>query len=169
MHGGCSASMTASNPRPGILQWRCWLQEGYAAGSAPARHRRAGAGASRRPSRLRREAHAARPDQAGIGRLEAPEGPADRPLQVDVLVVRTTESEVGRHQIAIRHRHETENNAARIDLDDTTKPGHCCPKIALDVVMDAVGAAVAGDIGASLDALKRQMQRILGALRTAHR
>src|SRR5262249_26280650 len=157
---GCSASMTASNPRPGILQWRCWLQEGYAAGSAPARHRRAGAGASRRPSRLRREAHAARPDQAGIGRLEAPEGPADRPLQVDVLVIRAPEREIGRQQIAVRHRHETENEATRIDLDDPAQPGQGGPQIALDVVMDAVGAAVAGDIGTGLDALKRQTQRV---------
>jgi hypothetical protein len=56
----------------------------------------AGAGASRLPSRLRREAHTARPDQAGIGRLEAPESPAARTLQVDVLVVWAPEREVGR-------------------------------------------------------------------------
>src|SRR5262245_15347598 len=67
-----------------------------------------------RPSWLRWEAHAARPDQTRIGRLETPERPADRSFQVDVLVVRATECKVGGHQIAVRYRDEAENEAAWI-------------------------------------------------------
>jgi len=105
-------------------------------------------------SRLRWEARTAWPDQAGIGCLEAPEGPADRALQVDVLVVRAPEREIGRHQIAIRHRHETENEAARIDLDDAAQPGYSGPQIALDVVMDPVRAPIPRAIGARFDTLE---------------
>jgi len=45
---------------------------------------------------LRRQAHAARTDQAGIGRLEAPERPARCTLEVNVLVVGAAEREISR-------------------------------------------------------------------------
>jgi hypothetical protein len=69
------------------------------------------------------------------------------------LVVRATKGKIGRQQIAVRDWHEPENDAARIDLHDAPQPRHGGPEIALDVVMDAVGATVARHIGASLDAL----------------
>src|SRR4051794_3449496 len=46
-------------------------------------------------SRLHRQARAAGTDQAGVGRLEAVDPPADRALEVDVLVVGAAEGEVG--------------------------------------------------------------------------
>jgi len=58
--------------------------------------------ASRGGLRLRRQAHASRADQAGIGRLETPEGAADGPLQKDIPVVRAAERKVGRRQVAVR-------------------------------------------------------------------
>src|SRR6266851_9827874 len=59
-------------------------------------------GRRRSGSRLRRQAHASRADQAGIGRLETPEGAADGPLQKDIPVVRAAERKVGRRQVAVR-------------------------------------------------------------------
>ena len=93
--------------------------------------------------------------------------PVIAPSKIDVLVVRAAEREIGRQDIAVRYRHETHNYAARIDLDNAAEPGHLCPQIALDVVMDAVGAAVSGTIGARLDAREGQMQRVFRALRAA--
>src|SRR5271156_1671070 len=79
------------------------------------------------PSGLRRQANAARPDQPGIGRLEAPEGPADCPLEVDVLIVGAAEGEVGGCEIAIGYRYETQDYAARVDFDDAAEPARSRP------------------------------------------
>jgi len=98
---------------------------------------------------LCREADPAGSDQSGIWCLEAPERAGDRPLEIDVLVVRAAERKVGRRHVAVRDRHEADNDAARIDFDDAAEPGHLCPQIALYVVMDAIGAAVSGTIGLS--------------------
>src|ERR1700726_4999500 len=57
------------------------------------------------PLLLRRQTNAARPDQAGIGRLEAPEGSACRPLQVDILIVGAAEREIGCCGVVVRYRH----------------------------------------------------------------
>src|ERR1700674_2149537 len=122
-----------------------------------------------RGSRLCRQAHTSRADQARIGRLETPEGPAGCPLEVYVLIVGAAESEVGRCVIAIWNRHETKNDAARIDFGYAADAEQLRPQIAADVVMDAIGSTVAGDIGACLHACEGKMERILGALGTAHR
>src|SRR5262249_13462054 len=86
-------------------------------------------------SRLRRQADAARADQARIGRLEAPEGPADGAFEVNVPIVGAAEGKVGRQHVAVRNRHKTDDDTARVDLDDAAEPGHLRPQIALDVVM----------------------------------
>src|SRR6266436_9294074 len=121
-----------------------------------------------RGSLLRRQANAAGADQAGIGRLEPPEGAARRSLQIDVLVVGAAEGEVGGCRVAVRDRNETENDAAPIALDDTAKPGHCCPQIAAHVVVHAVRAAIAGEKGPGLHGTEGRMRRILWALRATH-
>src|ERR1700736_4404492 len=82
------------------------------------------------PSELRRQANAARPDQPGVGRLEAPEGPAGCPLQVDGLMVGAAERKVGCCGVIVRYRHKTENDAARVDLDNAAKTSQCGPEIA---------------------------------------
>src|SRR5262249_20958777 len=69
-------------------------------------------------SGLRWQAHAARTDQARIGRLEAPEGPADRAFEVNVLIVGAAERKVSRQHVAVRNRHKTDDDAARVDFDD---------------------------------------------------
>ena len=51
---------------------------------------------------------------------------------------------MGRQQIPVGYGHAPEHNPARIDLQDAPQPGHGGPEMALDVVMDAVGATVAG-------------------------
>src|SRR5438093_47750 len=102
----------------------------------------------RRGSLLRRQPHAPRADQAGIGRLETPEGPARCSLEVNVLVVGAAKSEVGGCGVAIRNRDETEDDAARIDFDNAAKTKHLSPQIALHVIMDAVGGAAPWHIGA---------------------
>ena len=56
---------------------------------------------------LGREAHAARTDQAGVRRLEFPERAADRPLEVNVLVVGPAKGEVGRCQVAVWDWHKS--------------------------------------------------------------
>src|SRR5580704_15623065 len=121
------------------------------------------------PSLLRRQANAARPDQPGIGRLEPPEGPADCPLQIDGLIVRAAERKVGCCSVAVRYRHKTENDAARVDLDDTAKTGQCGPEIAAHVVMHAVRTAIPGHEGSGLYRTEGRMRRIFRALRAAHR
>src|SRR6516165_5285672 len=57
-------------------------------------------------SGLRLQAHAARTDQARIGRLEAPEGPADRAFEVNVLIVGAAEGKVSRQHVAVRNRYK---------------------------------------------------------------
>src|SRR5438270_4313947 len=101
-------------------------------------------GPERLPALLGREAHAARTDQAGIRRLEFPERAADRPLEVNVLVVGPAKGEVGRCQVAVWDWHKAENDAARVDLQHPAEPSRCGPQIPLHVAMDAVGAAVTG-------------------------
>src|SRR5215212_3713393 len=91
--------------------------------------------------RLCREPHAAGADQPGKGRLEAPERAARRAHEIDELVVGAAEREVGGREIAVRDRHETDNETAWIDLEDAAEPGGGHPQIAFDVVMKAVGAA----------------------------
>src|SRR5215813_127998 len=76
---------------------------------------------------LCRQAHAPGTDQAGVGRFEAPEGPADCSHQIDVLVVRAAKSEVGGCGVIVRYSHKTENDPARVDLDDAAKAGQCGP------------------------------------------
>src|SRR5262249_62005456 len=97
---------------------------------------------------LGRRAYAARADQARIGRLEAPEGPADRAFEVDVPIVGAAEGKVGRQYIAVRNRHKTDDDAARVDLDDAAEPGHLGPQIAFDVVMDSVRTPIPRTVGA---------------------
>ena len=41
-------------------------------------------------------------------------------------------------------RHKAENDAARIDLQDAAEPRRRRPQIALHVIVNAVGAAIAG-------------------------
>jgi hypothetical protein len=65
--------------------------------------------------RLRRQARPSRADQAGIGALETPEGTADGPLRKDIPVVRAAERKVGRRQVAVRHRHETDALRSRTE------------------------------------------------------
>src|SRR6516162_7643366 len=120
-------------------------------------------------SGLRLQAHAARTDQARIGRLEAPEGPADRAFEVNVLIIGAAEGKVSRQHVAVRNRYKTDDDAARVDFDDAAEPGHLGPQIALDVVMDPVRAPIPRAIGACFDTLECQVQRILLALRAAHR
>ena len=62
--------------------------------------------------------HAARPDQARIGRLETPDRAADGPFHVDVLVIGPAKRKVCTRGIAIRQWHVTEDHAARIIFDD---------------------------------------------------
>src|SRR4051794_178034 len=71
---------------------------------------------------LYREAHAARADQPRKPRLEAPQCAAARALKKDVAVVRPAEGEVGGRQITVGHRHNPENDAARINLQDAAEP-----------------------------------------------
>src|SRR5262249_57098128 len=99
------------------------------------------------PSGLRRQTNAARPDQAGIRRLEAPEGSADCTLQVNGLIVRAAEREVGCCGVIVRYRHKTEDDSARVDLDDAAATGQCCPQVAARVVMHAVRPAITGHKG----------------------
>src|ERR1700731_4392980 len=77
---------------------------------------------------LGREAHAARTDQAGVRRLEFPERAADRPLEVNVLVVGPAKGEVGRCQVAVWDWHKAENDAARVDLQHPAEPSRCGPQ-----------------------------------------
>src|SRR6516162_5199381 len=120
-------------------------------------------------SGLRWQAHAARTDQARIGRLEAPEGPADRAFEVNVLIVGAAEGKVSRQHVAVRNRYKTDDDAARVDFDDAAEPGHLGPQITLDVVMDPIRAPIARAIGAGFDTLECQVKRIWLALRAAHR
>src|SRR4051812_15697202 len=76
---------------------------------------------------LRRQAHTPGTDQPGKGSLEAPEGPAVRPHQINVLIVGTAKSEVGGCGVIVRYRHKTENDPARVDLDDAAEAGQCGP------------------------------------------
>ena len=82
-------------------------------------------------------------DQTGEGCLEAPEGAAGRPFEDDVAVVLAAKGEVGRGQIAVRDRHKPQDEAARVDLQDAVEPGGGDLQVALDVVVQAIGAAVA--------------------------
>src|SRR5207237_9053140 len=78
---------------------------------------------SRAPSlRLCRETGAAGADQAGIWRLEAPEGAAGRAFEKDVAVVRTAEGEIRCCYLAVRDRHKAEDDAARVNLEDAAEP-----------------------------------------------
>src|SRR5689334_19171891 len=120
------------------------------------------------PSLLRWQANAARPNQAGIGRLKAPKGPAGCPLQIDGLIVGAAEREVGCCSVGVRYRHKTENDAARIDLDNAAKTGQCGPEIAAHVVMHAVRAAIPGYEGSGLHRAEGRMRGIFRALRAAH-
>src|SRR5271169_1374267 len=117
-------------------------------------------GFSAKPDRasylLRRQTNTAGADQTRIGRLEAPECSARCPLEIDVLIIGPAKSEVGCCGVAIRNRHEAEDQTARIDFHDAAERRHAGPHIALDVVMDAVRAAIAGDIGAGLNPGKGQ-------------
>src|ERR1700719_1001185 len=119
------------------------------------------------PLLLRRQTNAARPDQAGIGRLEAPEGSACRPLQVDILIVGAAEREIGCCGVVVRYRHKTENDSARIDLDNAPKTSQCCPEVAAHVVMHAVGTAIPRHEGSGLYRTEGRMRRIFRALRAA--
>src|SRR5947207_7630945 len=97
---------------------------------------------SRAPSlRLCRETGAAGADQAGIWRLEAPEGAAGRAFEKDVAVVRTAEGEIRCCYLAVRDRHKAEDDAARVNLEDAAEPEGRSPQVTLNVIMDAVGAA----------------------------
>src|SRR5260221_7072821 len=114
------------------------------------------------------QAHPAGTDQAGEWRLEPPEGAADCTLKEDVAVVGAAEREVCRRQVAVRHRHEPEDDAARIDLQDAAEPGRGYPQIAFDVVVETVRATIAGHVSAGLDAREGQPQRVTGRARRAH-
>ena len=102
---------------------------------------------------LRRQSHTAWADQTRIGRLKAPERAAGCPLEVDVLVIRTAERKVGRCRIPIRDRHETQDHTARVDFENTAEARAPDPQISMDVIMNAIGPGVAGQIGARFDAL----------------
>src|SRR5690348_11750528 len=99
---------------------------------------------------LRRQARSPRTNQPGIGSLEAPEGPADCPHQIDVLIVGAAKSEIGGCGVVVRYRHKTENDAARADLDNAAETGQRRPQIATHVVMHAVRPAIPGYKGSSL-------------------
>src|SRR5271156_101197 len=103
------------------------------------------------PSGLRRQANAARPDQSGVGRLEPPESSTDCPLQINKLIVGAAEREIRCCGVIVGYRHITENDSARIDLDNAAKPGQCGPEITLHVVMHAVRPAIPGYEGSGLD------------------
>src|SRR6516164_8090398 len=104
---------------------------------------------------LRWQAHTARADQAGIRRLEAPEGPADRALEIDVLIVGAAEGEVGGRSVVVRYRHKAQNYAARVDFQHPAERGRRHPQITLDVVMDAIGSSVSGHKGPGLHTRER--------------
>src|SRR5215510_16110981 len=76
---------------------------------------------------LRRQAHSPWPDQPGIGGLEAPEGPGARAHQIDVLIVGAAEGEIGGGRVIVGYRHKPENEATRVDLDNTAEPGYGHP------------------------------------------
>ena len=57
---------------------------------------------------LRRQAHAPRTDQPGIGGLEAPEGPGARAHHIDVLIVGAAEGEIGGGRVIVGYRYKTE-------------------------------------------------------------
>src|SRR5215467_11677669 len=113
-------------------------------------------------SGLRRQPHAARPDQARIGRLETPDGSADGPFHVDILVVWTSKRKVRTCDIAIRQRHITEDHAARIIFDDSADAEHG-PKVAVHIIVDTVRTAVAGIVAAGSRAAERRVRRIADA------
>src|SRR5437867_13427173 len=74
---------------------------------------------------LRRQAHTPRSDQPGIGGLEAPEGPADSAHQIDVLIIGAAEGEISCCRVIIWYRHETDNDAARVDSNNAAETGKC--------------------------------------------
>src|SRR5690348_18510829 len=79
---------------------------------------------------LRRQARSPRTNQPGIGSLEAPEGPADCPHQLDVLMVGAAKSEMGVCGVVVRYRPKTENDAGRADWDSAAGTGQRRHKIA---------------------------------------
>jgi hypothetical protein len=117
-----------------------------------------------RVSWLGRQANTTRTDQARIGRLKAPEGPANCALEVNVLIIGAAEREVCRCGVAIRDRHEADDETRWIDLHNAAETRRLRPQIAVDVVMDAIRSGISRQIGAALHRTERQMQRILGAL-----
>src|SRR4051812_41854652 len=76
---------------------------------------------------VRRQAHTPGAEQTGKGSVGAPAGPAVRPQQTNVLMVGTAKSEVGGCGVIVRYRHKTENDPARVDLDDAAEAGQCGP------------------------------------------
>src|ERR1700730_14473019 len=117
---------------------------------------------------LRRQPHAARPDQARIGRLKTPDRAADGPFHVDVLVIGPAERKVCARGIAIRQWHVTEDHAAGIIFDDPANAEHS-PEIAMHIVMDAVRAAGTGIVAAGSRATECGVRRVSGALRAGWR
>src|SRR5215469_16880867 len=105
------------------------------------------------PSLLFGQPGAAGAYQPGVGRLEAPERAAVGRHHKDLFVVLAAESEVGRREIAARRRYrdKPDDDAARVDLQDATEPRGGDPEIALDVIVEAVGAAGAGKVGGGPD------------------
>src|SRR5262249_8161319 len=93
----------------------------------------------------------------------APEGAAGRAHQEYVLVVGAAKGEIGGGRVAVRDRHETDDNAAPIDLDNAAETGQRCPQIPLHVVMHAVRPTIAGDKGAGLHRTEGGVGRIFGA------
>src|SRR6516162_1031927 len=119
-------------------------------------------------SGLRWQTNAARPDQAGVRRFEAPERPAGRTLQIDILIVGSAKCEVGGCGVIVRYRDKSEDDSARVDLDNAAKTGQCGPEVAPHVVMHAVRPAISGYEGSCLHRAERRMGGILRALRAAH-
>src|ERR1700730_607861 len=112
---------------------------------------------------LRRQPHAARPDQARIGRLKTPDRAADGPFHVDVLVIGPAKRKVCTSGIAIRQWHVTEDHAAGILFDDPADAEHG-PEIAMHIVMDAVRAAGTGIVATGSRATECRIRRVSGAL-----
>src|SRR5690242_686947 len=65
-------------------------------------------------------------------------------------------------------RHKTENDSARVDLDNAAKTSQCGPEVAAHIVMHAVGPAIAGYKGSGLHRTEGRMRRVLWALRATH-
>src|SRR5581483_7524334 len=97
-----------------------------------------------------------------VGRLELVDRSADGTFHLDILVVLTAECKVRGRGITIWQRHITDDEAARIVLDDSTDAARR-PEIPMHVIVDAVRSTVAGIVAPGRREEECRVRRILGA------